>query len=217
MGHIDEGNAHLLLDTLQLDLHILPQAQVQRAQGLVQQQDLGAGHQGPGDGHPLLLAAGQLGDFPVLKALQTHHAQHFRHALLDFLGRHLGDPQAKGDVLKHVQMREQRILLEHRVDLPLMRRDIINPHTVKGDVSRRGRRETADNPQRCGLSTAAGAQKCEEFRIVDIQIDVIENQLVVKRHAEVPQANQLFGHLSSPVRKIFLTYLFSLFKGRPCG
>ena len=217
MGHIDEGNAHLLLDTLQLVLHILPQAQVQRAQGLVQQQDLGPVHQRPGDGHPLLLAAGQLGDFPVLKALQTHHAQHFRHALLDFLGRHLGDPQAKGDVLKHVQMREQRILLEHRVDLPLMRRDIINPHTVKGDVSRRGRRETADNPQRCGLATAAGAQKCEEFRIVDIQIDVIENQLVVKRHAEVPQANQLFGHLSSPVRKIFLTYLFSLFKGRPCG
>ena len=217
MGHIDEGNAHLLLDTLQLVLHILPQAQVQRAQGLVQQQDLGPVHQRPGNGHPLLLAAGQLGDFPVLKALQTHHAQHFRHALLDFLGRHLGDPQAKGDVLKHVQMREQRILLEHRVDLPLMRRDIINPHTVKGDVSRRGRRETADNPQRCGLSTAAGAQKCEEFRIVDIQIDVIENQLVVKRHAEVPQANQLFGHLSSPVRKIFLTYLFSLFKGRPCG
>ena len=217
MGHIDEGNAHLLLDTLQLDLHILPQAQVQRAQGLVQQQDLGSVHQRPGDGHPLLLAAGQLGDFPVLKALQTHHTQHFRHALLDFLGRHLGDPQAKGDVLKHVQMREQRILLEHRVDLPLMRRDIINPHTVKGDVSRRGRRETADNPQRCGLSTAAGAQKCEEFRIVDIQIDVIENQLVVKRHAEVPQANQLFGHLSSPVRKIFFSYLFSLFKGRPCG
>ena len=96
-----------------------------------------------------------------------------------------------------------------------MRRDIINPHTVKGDVSRRGCRETANNPQRCGLATAAGAQKCEEFRIVDIQIDVIENQLVVKRHAEVPQANQLFGHLSSPVRKIFFSYLFSLFKGRP--
>ena len=198
-----------------LDLRLRKDMQIELKR--IQQQDLGPVHQRPGDGHPLLLAAGQLGDFPVLKALQTHHAQHFRHALLDFLGRHLGDPQAKGDILKHVQMREQRILLEHRVDLPLMRRDIINPHTVKGDVSRRGRRETADNPQRCGLSTAAGAQKCEEFRIVDIQIDVIENQLVVKRHAEIPQANQLFGHLSSPVRKIFLTYLFSLFKGRPCG
>ncbi|MBQ7465249.1 MAG: hypothetical protein IJS55_01880, partial [Oscillospiraceae bacterium] len=41
-----------------------------------------------------------------------------------------------------------------------------------------------------------------------IQIDVVENQLVVKRHAKVVQANQLFGHLSSPVRKKM--YLFSL-------
>ena len=38
------------------------------------------------------------------------------------------------------------------------------------------------------------------YKRQDIQIDVIENQLVVKRHAEIPQANQLFGHLSSPVR-----------------
>jgi len=30
---------------------------------------------------------------------------------------------------------------------------------------------------------------------------VIENQLVVKRHAEIPQANQLFGHLSSSIHQ----------------
>nr|WP_325220913.1 hypothetical protein [uncultured Oscillibacter sp.] len=28
---------------------------------------------------------------------------------------------------------------------------------------------------------------------------MIENQLVVVRHAEITQANQLFGHVSSPV------------------
>ena len=141
----------------------------------------------------------QLVDAAAVEALQADHLQHFGDTLPYLVLRHFGDAQAEGDVFKHIQMREQRIFLEHRVDLPLMRRDIINPHTVKGDVSRRGCRETANNPQRCGLATAAGAQKCEEFGIVDVEIDVIENQLVVKRHAEIPQANQLFGHLSSPV------------------
>ena len=200
MGNVYKGNAHLLLDPFQLDLHILPQAQVQGTQRLVQQQHLGPVHQRTGNGHTLLLAAGELMDPPVLKALQAHHAQHLCHPLLDLVGRHLGDPQAKGDVFKDIQMGKQGILLKDSVDLPLMRRNVIDPHTVKGDVSRRGRREAANDPQRRGLATAAGAKQCEEFGIVDIQIDVIENQLVVKRHAEIPQANQLFGHLSSPVR-----------------
>ena len=34
---------------------------------------------------------------------------------------------------------------------------------------------------------------------VDIQIDVIEYRFAVKRHAKVLQADQLFGHVSSPV------------------
>ena len=48
----------LLLDTLQLVLHILAQAQIQRAERLVEQQHLRPVHQSSGDGHPLLLAAG---------------------------------------------------------------------------------------------------------------------------------------------------------------
>ena len=36
VGNIYKGNAHLLLDTLQLVLHILAQTQIQCAQGLVQ-------------------------------------------------------------------------------------------------------------------------------------------------------------------------------------
>ena len=125
--------------------------------------------------------------------------QHLGDALADLVLRHFGDTQAEGDVFKHVQMREQRIFLEHSVDLPFVGRNVVDPHTVEGDIAGGGRGKPTDDPQRCGLAAAAGPKQCEELGIVDIKVDVIENQLVVKRHAEVPQANQLFGHLSSPV------------------
>ena len=47
---------------------------------------------------------------------------------------------------KDIQIVKQCILLKDSVDLPLMRRNVIDPHTVKGDVSRRGRREAANDP-----------------------------------------------------------------------
>jgi hypothetical protein len=34
---------------------------------------------------------------------------------------------------------------------------------------------------------------------MDIKIDAVQYRFVVKRHAEVPQADQLLGHVSSPI------------------
>ena len=201
MSNIYKRDAHLLLDALQFVLHILTQTQIQRAQRLVQQQHLRAVHQCAGDGHALLLAAGKLVSAPAVKALQADDLQHFRDTLPYLLLRYLGDTQTEGDVFKHVQMRKQRVFLEHRVDLPLMGWDIIDPRAVEGHVAACGRGEPSDDPQCGGLAAPTGAKQREEFGIVDVKIDVIENQLVVKRHAEIPQANQLFGHLSSSIRQ----------------
>ena len=58
--------------------------QIQRAQRLVEQQHLGPVDQGAGDGHALLLAAGERG--PTLrfsKPLRRDDLQHLRDALLD--------------------------------------------------------------------------------------------------------------------------------------
>ena len=60
VGHEDERDPDLALDALELDLHLLAQLEVQRAERLVEQQHLGPVHQGAGQGDPLALAAGQL-------------------------------------------------------------------------------------------------------------------------------------------------------------
>ena len=135
----------------------------------------------------------------MLKALETDGLQHLHDPLLDLSLRQLLHPQTEGNVLVHVQVREQGVLLENGVDLPLIGRNVINPHTIEQDISRRRRRETSDDTQRGGFAAPAGSEKCEELFVIDIKVNVIENRLVVECHAEIPQANQLFGHVSSPI------------------
>ena len=122
VGDVDKGDVHLALQTLELQLHLLAQLEVQGTQRLVQQQDLRLVDQTAGDGHALLLAAGHLADAAALEALQAHDFQHIPHLAADGLFVHLLQAQAEGHILKHVQVREQRVFLEHGVHRALVGR-----------------------------------------------------------------------------------------------
>ena len=60
VGDVDEGGAELLVERLELELHLLAQLEVDGAERLVQQQDRGLEHQRAGQRHPLPLAAREL-------------------------------------------------------------------------------------------------------------------------------------------------------------
>ena len=199
VGHVDKRDAQSLLDAFELILHVFPQPHVQGAQGLVQQQHLGLVHQCPGDGHPLLLSAGQRRDLPVLEAPQGHDLQHLHDALIHLRFRQLADPEPEGDVVVYVQMREQRVFLEYGVDLAAIGRHVVDALPVEKDISGRGRLKAADDPQGCGLAAAAGTEQCEKLVIVDSQVDVVKHSLSVKAHGHVLETNEFFCHLSSPV------------------
>ena len=96
-------------------------------------------------------------------------------------------------------MREEGVFLKYRIDLSLMGRYMRNFGTVKVYCTGCGCEKTADNTQCGGFAASAGTKQRQKFAIINCKIQVIENKLVVKRHAAIYKANQLFGHLSSPV------------------
>ena len=61
MSDKDEGQAQLILQQLELDLHLLAELAVKGAQRLIEQQHRGPLHQGARERNALLLAAGELG------------------------------------------------------------------------------------------------------------------------------------------------------------
>ena len=71
VGHVDEGDADLDLDALELDLELAPELEVERAERLVEEQDVGSIDERPGQGDALLLAARQLVGAPPLVAGQV--------------------------------------------------------------------------------------------------------------------------------------------------
>ena len=213
MGDVDEGDAQLLLHGLQFKLHLLAQLQIQRAQGLVQQQDLGLVHQGPGDGDALLLAAGQGVDGALLVAFHLHQLQHpvdpAADLSLHFLLR--GHPQllrrlqiqAEGDVVVHVQVVEQGVLLEHRVDAALVGGDARHVLALEQHLAGGGHFKPADDAQQRGLAAAGGPQQRDKFALADVQVDVVQHLGIAELLADPCHVNQahILNHGSSLASK----------------
>src|ERR1022692_1413897 len=174
---VEEGNADLLLECLELDFQRAAQLGIQRAERLVEQQYRWLEHERPGQRHPLLLAAGKLagtalGERPQLDELQR---------LVDRTG-HLGlaqlaVAQAERHVVEHGQEREQRVALEDRIDVALMRRDAGDIHVIEQDPAVSRLLEPGDQPQRGRLPAAGRAEQREELAAGNREVNLVNGGL----------------------------------------
>ena len=119
---VDEGDPQLVLDALQLELELLAQLQVERAERLVEQQHLRPVDERPRERDPLLLAAGQLARLarrrssssPTRRRISAY-TRLLQLGALDPLS-----PQPERDVLVDRQVREEGVALEDGVDVALV-------------------------------------------------------------------------------------------------
>ena len=87
-------------------------------------------------------------------------------------------------------MREQRIALEYRVDVSLVRWNTVDLFAVEVDIAGGRFNKTSDNSQSCCLATTGWTQEGHKLLIVDVQVDSLENPLTVKFHDDVLEADQ---------------------------
>ena len=119
----DEGDADVALDPLELDLHRLAQLEVERAERLVEQQHLRVHDERAGERDALLHAARELRGLGLLAPGEAHQLERLVGLLVALLLADLALLEAVGDVVEHGHVREQRVGLEDRVDVALVRRD----------------------------------------------------------------------------------------------
>src|SRR6185312_12752041 len=106
-GDEDERDPDLVLDALQLELHLLPELEVQRPQWLVEQQDLGVIDQRASQRHALLLSSGQLRGPALAIAAEVDQLQGLVDPPVDLSAPDLLPAQAEGDVVVNVQVGKQ--------------------------------------------------------------------------------------------------------------
>ncbi len=121
VSHVDERDPDLALDALELELHDLPQLEVKGAERFVEQQRARIVHQRPGQCHTLLLAAGELGGLALGEVGQSHDLQQFVDPLANLGLVLLLAAGPVRDVVPHRHVRKQGVVLEHGVDVALVR------------------------------------------------------------------------------------------------
>ena len=193
---VDEGDADLLLDALELQLHLLAQLEIQSTQRLVQEQDLGLVHQRACEGDALHLAAGHLTRLPLLVAGHLHQLQRGPHPAFDVALRDLAPTKAEGHVVEHVEVREQRVGLEDGVDVAAVRGKSRHVLAAQVDGTRGGVLEPADHPQGRGLAAARRAEHREELAGRDIEGKVVDrHDILTEALGDMLQPDIELGHL----------------------
>ena len=99
---------------------VLAKLQVERGERLVKKEHLRTVDEGARNRDALLLTAGEL--VRVLPRVLAHldHSEYCIDLLLDFLLRELRKPQRERNVVPNRHRRKERVVLEHRVDAPLV-------------------------------------------------------------------------------------------------
>ena len=195
VGHVDEGDAHFLLDALELHLHLAAEFEVQGAQRFVQEEDGRAIDERSRQRHPLGLTAGDLGRLAAFVAGQLHELEHLRDPTLDLRVPDLLAAQAERDVLVDAQVREERIALEDRVDVALVGRQPGHVLALQFDHAGRGLLKTADHPEGRGLAAAGRAKQTEELAVVDFQVDVVHSHGVAESLGHIHESDVDDGHV----------------------
>ena len=180
VGHVEEGDPHRLLQRLELDLQGAAQLGVEGAQGLVEQQDGRVEHQGAGQGHPLLLTAGQLTRPPLLVPEELDEFE----GGADPPGRlglvQLLVPEAEGHVVGHAEEREEGVALEHRVHVPPVGWRVGHVGAVEVDAAAGGLFEPRHQAKGGGLPASRGPEDGEELARGDVKIDTRHRLHVVE-------------------------------------
>src|SRR5208283_1186123 len=170
----DESGVELALNLLELELRLLAQFSVEGAERLVEQQELRPRRQRPGERHALLLAARDLVDAARAKVRQLNDVEKLLNSFFHSLSREPLAAQAKGDVLEDVEMRKQRIGLEHHIDRPPVGRQAGKIAALERKPPRVGRLETGDEAHQGRLAAARGTEEREELAWRDFKRDLVE-------------------------------------------
>ena len=127
---------------------------------------------------PLLLPAGQLHRATAGELAQADHLEHVERALTGLARRHLLGPQPERHVVEHGHVGEQRVLLEHRVDVALVGRHVRHVGTLEHDLATGRLLEAGDHLQQRGLAAARWPEEREELAPRDREVGPLDRDEV---------------------------------------
>jgi hypothetical protein len=144
---------------------------VERAEGLVHQQDFRAVAQRPGDGDALLHAAGKLGRIGVLEPLQADQRQMLAGDGARLAPSQPGGPKGELDIADRGEPRQQRVALEDDAAVEARPSD---RNAVDADRPLVVLLQPRGYGEKRRLAAARGADEGDELVLADIEVEAAE-------------------------------------------
>jgi hypothetical protein len=193
MSDVNEGDPDLAdgtLNPLQLDLHLLAELQIERAQRLVEQEHLRVVDERPCEANPLALATGELDRLPVAEPGELDDVQDLVDSQPSVAASDSTHAEAVANVLGHGHVRKERVVLEHRVDVPQVRRPTGDIAPGQLDPALVRPLEAGDQPQGRRLARARGPEQGEELAARDLEIDAVDCDDIAVGLADADEAER---------------------------
>ena len=178
VGDEEARDAELVVQLAQPAAQLAAHARVERAERLVEQQHARLHRERARERDALALPAGELGRHAPREPLELDQVEQLVHARLDLrllrAARAVLHAQAEGDVLEHVHVSEQRVVLEHEADPAVARAARGGVLAVERDRARVGVLEPGDQAQQGRLARARRAEQRDELAGLDVQRHVAQ-------------------------------------------
>src|SRR5215217_73872 len=204
VSHVDGRCSKLVVNAPDLRAHFEAQLRVEVGKRLIHQHERRFDDDGAGNRHALLLAARELARELVLLPLEADEVQGFVYLAVDLgpgLAAHL---EAEADVLANVEMRKERVVLEHHAETALFRAQRVDPALVQPDRAAGDGEETRDAVQRRRLPAAGRSEQGDELPPPDGEGDIAQGveDPEIAAHTIEPDFVELgkgYGHRGSLV------------------
>ncbi len=196
---------HLVVEVPQPLAELCSYPRVERAERLVEEQDLRLGCESSGERHPLSLPAGELGRVAVSERLELDEAKEHVDPFADLRLRPLAHPEPEGDVVAHGHVLERCVVLEHEADVPLLRRERGGVAARERDRPGVGPFEPGDDAEEGGLARAARPEESGQRPALDLERDVVERDEVAEALRDVGDLDRHYADSSLGLITIMAT------------
>src|SRR5207302_10897394 len=170
---VDRGSADAAVKALELLARGGAQFGVKIRERLVEQEHGGLADDRAGKRDPLAFATGELARLALEKCTYSEQRSRPLDFLLVELFFDLLSLQRKRYILVDRQVRVERVALEDHGDAAFARRKVVDHAAANEDVAGRGRFQSGDHAQQCGLPGAGWAEKDQKLAFASFQVHAV--------------------------------------------
>ena len=181
MRDVEGRDSETPLNAKDLAPHLHAQVRVEVRERLVHKEHGGLADECPAHGDPLALPTRELPGLAQDDFREPEHVDRLACLPLALVLRNAAHPEGEGDVLEHVQVRVEGVVLEDHRHVPVAGRDVVDDLVVEADRSRRDLLQAGDHPQHGRLAAARRSDEDDELSLVDEQVEPADSLDAVRK------------------------------------